>query len=182
MDLKMEDIRYTVADIMELPDRVRAELIDGYMYMMAPPNRIHQDIVAKFVKEIGNYIEKKGGECKVYPAPFGVFLSNDEENYVEPDISVICDRSKLQSDGCHGAPDWIIEILSPASIRMDCFIKLNKYRMSGVREYWIADPKTKTVRVYDFMADKEYNYTFSDTINVRIYGDLDLTLADLDEV
>ena len=179
MDLRIEDVKYTVSDIMALPQGERAELIDGYIYMMAPPNRIHQDIVAKLVKDIGNYIDKKGGNCRVYPAPFGVFLNNDDENYVEPDISVICDRGKLQVDGCHGAPDWIIEVLSQGSRHIDLFVKLNKYRTAGVREYWIIDPMTETARVYDFMKDKEYNYAFKDDIKVRIYEDLELSFADL---
>ena len=94
MDLSRETT-YTVADIYNLPEGQRAELIDGQMYMMAPPKRIHQELVSQFTKVIGQYIDSHGGRCKVYPAPFAVLLNSDDRNYVEPDISVICDEGKL---------------------------------------------------------------------------------------
>ncbi|MBR5361222.1 MAG: Uma2 family endonuclease [Lachnospiraceae bacterium] len=176
MDTRIEDVRYTVSDIMALPDRVRAELIDGEMYMMAPPKLIHQKIIVKLTMDIANYIENKGGDCEVIPAPFGVFINKDDENYVEPDISVICDKSKLDEEGCHGAPDWIVEVVSPTSRKMDCLIKLNKYRTAGVREYWIVDPQTQKVRVYFFPEKEEKEYGFSDMIKVRIYDDLNISM------
>ena len=86
---------YTIDDIYALPDGQRAELIDGQMYMMAPPRRVHQELVGQFMKIIGQYIDSHNGQCKVYPAPFAVFLNEDDKNYVEPDIYVICDRDKL---------------------------------------------------------------------------------------
>ena len=104
---------YTIDAIYALPDGERAELIDGRIYMMAPPNTMHQNLVSEFTITIGNYIRSKGGNCKVFPAPFAVFLNNDNQNYVEPDISVICDKNKLDDRGCHGAPDWVIEVVSP---------------------------------------------------------------------
>ena len=97
---------YTIEDIYALPDGQRAELIDGKMYMMAPPRRIHQELVGQFTKIIGQYIDAHGGLCKIYPAPFAVFLNADDRNYVEPDISVVCDRNKLDEYGCSGAPDF----------------------------------------------------------------------------
>ena len=141
---------YTIEDIYVLPDGQRAELIDGTMYMMAPPKRIHQEIVIELSTVINTYIKNKRGECKVYPAPFAVFLNSDDKNYVEPDISVICDKTKLTDDGCNGAPDWIIEVVSPSSRRMDYILKLFKYRSAGVREYWIVDPDKNRVTVYNF--------------------------------
>jgi len=99
---------YTVEDIYTLPEGQRAELIDGQIYDMAPPNRTHQRIVSQLTKIIGQYIDRKQGSCEVYPAPFAVFLNKDSKNYVEPDISVICDKEKLDDRGCNGAPDWII--------------------------------------------------------------------------
>ena len=95
---------YTIEDIYALPDGQRAELIDGRMYMMAPPNTRHQSLVSEFTVTIGSYIRSKGGNCKVFPAPFAVFLNKDDQNYVEPDISVICDKSKLNDKGCTAAP------------------------------------------------------------------------------
>ena len=134
MALAQEKV-YTIHDIYALPDGERAELIDGKIYNMTPPKRIHQKLVAQLTKLIGNYIEAKDGDCEVYPAPFAVFLNEDDKTYVEPDISVICDKNKLDDRGCFGAPDWIIEIVSPSTERMDYGIKLFKYRSAKVREY-----------------------------------------------
>lgn len=134
---------YTIDDIYALTEGTRAELIDGQIYYMAPPGRRHQKIAGKLFAAIAHYIDSKGGSCEPYIAPFAVFLNEDDRNYVEPDISVICDTSKLTDKGCDGAPDWIIEIVSPGSRRMDYFIKLFKYRTAGVHEYWIVDPAKK---------------------------------------
>ena len=171
---------YTIDDIYALPDGQRAELIDGQMYMMAPPNTKHQKISWKLHQKIGNYISSKGGNCDVYAAPFAVFLNEDDLNYVEPDISVICDKNKIDDRGCNGAPDWIIEIVSPSSQQMDYGIKLFKYRTAKVREYWIVNPLKQTVIVYDFEQEKETKqYSFDDTISVCIYDDLDINIAEL---
>ena len=98
---------------------------------------------------IGNYINSKGGSCKVYPAPFAVKLFEDDSKIiVEPDISVICDPNKLTDRGCTGAPDWIIEIVSPSNSSNDYIRKLNLYADAGVREYWIVDPISKKIFVY----------------------------------
>lgn len=171
---------YTIEDIYALPEGQRAELIDGRMYMMAPPIRIHQQLVSQFTKVIGNYIDAKHGTCEVYPAPFAVFLNEDDMNYVEPDISVICDKDKLTDKGCNGAPDWVIEITSPSTSRTDYGIKLFKYRSAGVREYWIVNPQKKTVLVYDLEQDKRSDlYDFEDTISSCIYDDLKINIAEL---
>ena len=98
---------YTINDIYALPEGTRAELIDGQIYYMAPPSRRHQKIAGKLFAAISHYIDSKGGSCEPYIAPFAVFLNEDDTNYVEPDISVICDTSKLTDKGCDGAPDWI---------------------------------------------------------------------------
>lgn len=171
---------YTIEDIYTLPDGQRAELIDGQMYMMAPPVRIHQKLVSQFTKIIGSYIDSKHGDCEVYPAPFAVFLNEDDRNYVEPDISVICDKNKLNEKGCNGAPDWIIEITSPSNPEHDYGIKLFKYRTAGVREYWIVNPQKQTVTVFDFETDEKSNqYSFEDTVPVCIYDDLSIRVEDL---
>lgn len=113
------------------------------------------------------------GKCQVLLAPFAVFL-NDEKNYVEPDISVICDPDKIDDDGCHGAPDWIVEIVSPGSRRMDYMIKLFKYRSAGVREYWIVDPEKNRIIVYNFADDTMMEYAFGDAVKAGIYNDLEI--------
>ena len=146
MPLPKEQL-YTVEDIYNLPEGQRAELIDGMIFDMAPPSRIHQKISGQLHKSIANYIDRNNGSCEVYAAPFAVFLNADDKNYVEPDISVVCDKNKLSDRGCEGAPDWIIEITSPSSQRMDYLTKLWKYRSSGVREYWIVNPLKETVQV-----------------------------------
>lgn len=178
MSLPQEKL-YTTADIYDLPEGQRAELIDGQIYYMAPPNRRHQKISSQLHGKIWNYISSKNGSCEVYSAPFAVFLNEDDRNYVEPDISVICDPEKLTDRGCTGAPDWIIEIVSPSSRRMDYFVKLFKYRSSGVREYWIVDPDKKQIIAYDFINDDMNQYTFADSVKVGIYEDLVIDFAEI---
>lgn len=166
--LRKEEI-YTIEDIYALPDGERAELIDGKIYYISPPGRMHQKISWKLHQTIANYIDSKNGGCEVYAAPFAVFLNADDINYVEPDISVICDLSKLDDKGCYGAPDWIIEIVSPSSKPRDYMTKLFKYRTAGVREYWIVDPDKQMVMVYLFEKDNVEQYNFEEDIPVGIY-------------
>lgn len=162
---------YTVKDIEALPEGKRAELIDGRMYEMASPSRVHQRLLGAMYRVIANYMEEWDGSCEVYLAPFAVYINNDEYNYVEPDIVVICSEDKLDEKGCHGAPDWAIEIVSPSSIKMDRKIKLFKYRTAGVREYWIVDPAEKAVEVHLFTGDEVKAYTFQESVPVGIYED-----------
>ena len=171
---------YTLEDLYALPDGERAELIDGHLYNMAPPNRMHQKISGKLHQTIANYISAKNGSCEVYAAPFSVFLNKDDKNYVEPDLSVICDDSKLDDKGCVGAPDWIIEITSPSNPETDYGIKLYKYRTAGVREYWIVNPSSRTVNVYNFESESGTGqYLFDEAIPVNIYEDLNIKISDL---
>ena len=171
---------YTVEDIYALPDGQRAELIDGQIYDMAPPSYLHQKLVMELSATIRDYIKSHGGPCEVLPAPFAVFLNQDNHNYVEPDVSVICDPGKINDRGCNGAPDFIIEIVSPSSQRMDYLTKLFKYRTAGVREYWIVNPMKETVQTYLFGDIEDFNqYSFDDEIPVGIYNDLKICIADL---
>lgn len=166
--LKMEEI-YTIDDIYALPDGQRAELIDGHIYYMAPPSRTHQRILLSLSRTIADYIDSHNGECEVDIAPFAVFLNDDDRNYVEPDISVICDKKKLDDKGCHGAPDWIIEIVSPGNKSVDYFTKLFKYRTSGVREYWIVDYSKELIMVYRFEKETMEQFSFGENVPVGIY-------------
>lgn len=168
---------FTIEDIYNLPEGERAELIDGQIYMMAPPSRRHQEIIGSLYRKIADYIDMKRGAYKVYLAPFAVFLNNNNVNYVEPDISIICDKNKLDDKGCNGAPDWIIEIVSPSSKRMDYYIKLFKYRTAGVREYWIVDPIREMILVYNFENDDYEQYSFSEIVKVRIYDDFEINFT-----
>ncbi len=144
----LQNKRYGLQDIYDLPDGRRAELLDGQIYMMAPPTTAHQRILNFVSTEVNLYIRKIKGKCEVFPAPFAVFPDADEEKYFEPDISVVCDSEKIDEKGCHGAPDWIAEIVSPSSRNMDYYLKLSEYKKAGVKEYWIIDPVKEIVLVY----------------------------------
>ena len=171
---------YTLEDIYNLPEGQRAELINGKLYNMAPPSRIHQELVSQFIKILGNHIDLKDGPCKVYPAPFAVFLNADEETYVEPDITVICNENNLTDRGCEGAPDFIIEIVSPSSRKMDYSTKMVLYSDSGVREYWIVDPVKERTTIYRYEEDvAPMIIPFDQTIQVGIYNDLQIKITDL---
>lgn len=173
---------YTIDDIYDLPDGTRAELIDGQIYYMAPPSRKHQDIAGELFGIIREYIKSKDGSCRPYIAPFAVFLNRNDKNYVEPDISIICDPGKLHDKGCIGAPDWIIEIISLGSRQMDYYTKLFKYRASGVKEYWIVDPEKDRILVYNFETEKTGDYTFSDSVKAGIYDDLYIDFSGISEL
>lgn len=172
----------TIHDIYALPEGERAELIDGQIYYMAPPTRKHQQITGELFAMIREYIKAGSGPCEVDIAPFAVFLNKDDVNYVEPDISVICDPDKLTEKGCYGAPDWIIEVVSPGSRQTDYFTKLFKYRTAGVREYWIVDPEKNRILVYDFDARNTGDYTFSDRVKAGIYENLYINFSDISQL
>ena len=167
-------------DIEELPEGVRAELIDGQMFYMATPSRKHQGLVGNLFGEIFAYLNQNKGKCAVYPAPFAVYLNEDNRTYLEPDITVVCDRDKLDDRGCHGAPDFVAEILSPSSRSRDCLLKLIRYREAGVREYWIVDPERETVMVYDFAENKVGSYTFGDKVRVNLFPGLEIDFGGMD--
>lgn len=173
--LEKEEI-YTVEDIYALPDGERAELIDGKIYYMAPPNTRHQMLVSDLHYQIKDYIKKNHGGCEVFPAPFAVFLNRDSKNYVEPDLSVICDRHKITEQGCNGAPDWALEIVSPGSRKMDYYKKLFQYRTAGVREYWIVDPEKRVTIVYDFAHDNMEEYPFGQDMPAGIFEGLSIRI------
>ena len=147
---------------------------------MAPPTATHQFILFELSLTIGTFIKNNKGSCQVALAPFAVFLNDDNQNYVEPDLSVICNLSKIDEKGCHGAPDWIIEIVSPASRKMDYLLKLFKYRSAGVREYWIVDIAKNRITVYNFNHDYSIEeYSFTDTVKAGIYEDLSIDFSEI---
>lgn len=187
MALPAEKARYTFADALSWDENTCIELIDGEAYMMAPPSRIHQKVSVAITSQLYNFLE--GKKCEVYPAPFGVRLFEKDgdtpENVntmVEPDISVVCDTSKLDKHGCKGAPDLVIEILSPSTLRHDYFVKLALYQRAGVREYWIVSPENRTVQVYTLdngvLTPREF-YGSGDVARVNI---LDGCFIDLGKV
>ena len=153
MALPAEKERYTFADVLAWEENERAEIINGEAVMMAPPTTAHQLISGEIFRQLANYLE--GKKCRVIPAPFAVRLfekdgdsPDDVDTMVEPDISVICDRGKLDGKGCKGAPDMVVEILSPSTRRHDRLVKLDLYQRAGVLEYWIVDPEYKSVQVF----------------------------------
>lgn len=176
----LKNDHYTSEDYWNLPEEKRAELINGKFYDMAPPSRIHQKLVMELSATIREYIKKNHGSCEVYPAPFAVNLDADDKDWVEPDVSVICDPNKLTDRGCSGAPDLIFEIVSPASRKMDYSLKNMIYSQAGVREYWIVDPAKEKVVVYCYENDSDpCLYSFDADVPVGIYPGLTIRIRDL---
>lgn len=151
---------YTFADYDRWPEDERWELIEGVPYAMTAPLRVHQKIVFELGRQVGNHLY--GKTCEAYVAPFGVRLpKNDEadervDTVVEPDIVVVCDKSKLDRKGCRGAPDWVVEVLSPSTGVHDMNTKRNLYERHGIREYWIIHPDERWVMVYTLSAQGTY--------------------------
>lgn len=156
-----------------LPENRRVEVFDSVIYDMASPSQIHQTLSMELSNIIYNYLKNKKGPCQVFSAPFDVKLSDKPLTIVQPDIMVICDKNKLDGKRCNGAPDFIIEIVSPANSSDDYIRKLYYYKNAGVREYWIVDPRRKTVTVNYFEGDiVSVQYPFDSIIKVNIYDDL----------
>ncbi|MCX7095905.1 MAG: Uma2 family endonuclease [Methylobacter sp.] len=152
--------KYTYADYAQWPEDERWELIDGVPYAMTAPQRLHQKIVSELSRQVGNYLQ--GKPCEVYVAPFDVRLPRQDEadakveTVVQPDLSVICDPSKLDKQGCRGAPDWIIEVLSPSTALKDMNTKRGLYQRHGVQEYWIIHPEDRWTLIYTLDAQGRY--------------------------
>lgn len=173
---KKEEI-YTSKDYWALPEGIRAELIDGALYDMAPPSRVHQKIAMFLSTKFNTHIRDHKGKCEVYAAPFAVNLDAQDKNWVEPDISVICDTDKLTDRGCEGAPDLVVEIVSPGSRTHDYSIKNVLYLEAGVREYWIVDPEREISTVYRYSEDAAPNlYSFKVPIPCMVFPDLKVIL------
>lgn len=177
---QLKSTTYTIEDIYALPEGERAELIGGQLYMMAPPSYLHQTLCMEIAGTIREYIRSHNGSCQVIPAPLAVNLHTDDKTYVEPDISVVCDRSKITKKGISGAPDFIVEIVSPGSRKMDYITKSSLYADAGVREYWIVDPARERTTIYRYEEDAAPMIVpFEQPVTVGIYGDLEITISDL---
>ena len=169
---------YHMDDIEKLEEGVRAELINGRLYMLGAPNRIHQYILTEMLFQIKMHIQKNKGRCHVYPAPFDVKLFGDDSTNVQPDITVICDTDKLTDRGCSGAPEWLIEIVSSSNFKHDYVTKLMLYQMAGVKEYWIVDPKEEMVYVHDFEnAKNSRSYLFDEVITSNTLKGLEIKIS-----
>lgn len=163
-----------------LPEEKRVEIFEGVVYDMASPSQIHQTLSMELSNTIYNYIKSKKGSCQVFSAPFDVKLSDKPLTIVKPDIMVICDKNKLDGKRCNGAPDFIIEIVSPGNPADDYIRKLYYYKNYGVREYWIVDPRRKTISVNFFESNiVSVPYPFDSIIKVNIYDDLYINFSDI---
>lgn len=165
-----------------LPEDVRAEVFDGQLFDMASPSQAHQTISVELSTMINMYLKRKKGPCRVFHAPFDVKLSDRPLTIVQPDIMIVCDKSKLDGKRCNGAPDFIIEIISPGNPSDDYIRKLYYYKNAGVREYWIVDPRTKKVIVY-YLEQPDFRmeaYTFQDKVRVSIFEDLWIDFRELE--
>ena len=171
---------YDGEDIERLSAGTRAELMNGKLYMLAAPNRLHQYLVTELVYALTSHIRKKEGNCQVYTAPFDVRLFGDDSTIVQPDIAVICRRDILTEEGCCGAPDWVIEIVSESNSSHDYVRKLIQYQKAVVREYWIIDPVQRLISVFNFEdARKSAQYTYEDTVPSGVLGGLEIQFREL---
>ena len=141
---------YTLDDYYALPDEQRVELIDGYFYDMSSPTFGHQSIGGEIHRQIANYIMEHGGDCRPFIAPVDVQLDCDNKTMVQPDVGIVCDPSKIKRFGIYGAPDFLVEVISPSTKKKDYALKLSKYMEAGVREYWILDFRQEKILVYFF--------------------------------
>ena len=161
---------YTIEDYYNLPDEHRVELIDGVIYDMTAPTYVHQGFGGEIYAFFRDYIRKNKGKCMAFISPADIQLDRDNKTMVQPDVFVICDRDKLKKRVLFGAPDLVVEILSPSTRKKDIVIKTRKYRLAGVREYWIVDPMHKQICVHEFAKnDITALYSFDDCVPVGIW-------------
>ena len=183
MTLHKRQGEYTIRDYYNLPEDVRAELIDGVIYYMSAPTSLHQIIASAMHYEIKKYIEKKGGKCLPLMSPVDVRLDGDDKTMVQPDLLILCDLNKLKRWGIMGAPDFVLEVLSQSTRKKDCVKKVQKYADAGVKEYWVIDPMGKNMLVYNFMGE-EYPeiYSLNETVSMHMYnGELQIDLGKVAE-
>lgn len=163
-----------------LPENRRVEVYENIVYDMASPSQIHRTISMELSNIIYNYIKSKKGPCQVFSAPFDVKLSDKPLTIVQPDIMIICNKDQLDGKRCNGAPDFIIEIVSPSNPADDYIRKLYYYKNYGVREYWIVDPHRKTITL-NYFEDNIISvpYSFDAIIKVNIYDDLFINFSEI---
>lgn len=179
MPLPRDDF-YTSEDYWNLPDDIRSDLIYGTLHIRKTPYRIHQQLLGAIYCIISDYLKNFCPEYDLIMGPFGVNPDGDNQNWVEPDCSVVCAGDKLNDRCCIGAPDWIIEIVSFDTRKTDYIEKTYLYAQSGVREYWIIDPEKQQTTVYHF--EKDYSpmfYPFDQSVSVGIFEELNIVISDL---
>jgi Uma2 family endonuclease len=193
-DVPLVITHYTYHEYKHWPEDFRCEIIDGQIFMMAAPTALHQGLLVEIVAMFHNFLDDK--PCRAYVAPYDVRLlaaigddydgNEDDDTVVQPDMVVVCDEKKRFREGCHGAPDLVLEILSPSTRMKDLTLKKRRYREAGVREYWVLDPDNHSLRVYTLCVDDGKNqyrqiaYTEADTVQIGIFdGALSVNLAEL---
>lgn len=184
MPALQSQVEFTTLEQYEsLPEDVRVEVFDGQIYDMSSPSQDHQTISTELTTILNTYIKGKSGSCRVFHAPFDVKLNDNPLTIVQPDLMIVCDRDKLDGKRCNGAPDFIIEIVSPGNATDDYIRKLYYYKNYGVREYWIVDARRKTVTVNYFEGDiVNVQYSFDAIIKVNIYDDLYIDFSEIQEL
>lgn len=161
---------FTIEDYYAIPEDVRVELIDGVIYYMATPTTNHQHLVIEIAYTLMNHVKKNKGRCNVLVSPLSVQLDCDDKTMVQPDVLVVCDENKISKKGIFGAPDLVVEVLSPSTRKKDMSIKLAKYMGAGVREYWLVDPDARRIIVYNWEQEEILNiYGFEDKVPVGIF-------------
>ncbi len=172
---------YTIEDYLALPEERRVELIDGVFYDMSAPRTDHQLVAGQIYAMLLAYISQQKGNCVPFIAPSDVQLDRDDKTIVQPDVFIVCDRSRILGSRIYGAPDFVVEILSPSTSKKDRYIKTKKYKYAGVREYWLVDIPRQIILVYEFKEDDNdlvTIYHFSDNVPVGIYeGDCTINFA-----
>lgn len=176
---------YTLEDYLAFPEEQRVELIDGVIYDMGAPTSVHQMITGEVFRQVSNYIHEKKVPCIPFSAPTDVQLNCDNRTIVQPDLLIVCDRSKINRNRVFGAPDFVLEVLSPSTKNKDIFIKSTKYMEAGVKEYWIVDPMKKTIMTYDFRTPEDAlirMYTFEDKVAMALSeGELVIDFSEIAE-
>ena len=171
---------YNLQDIDALSEGTHAELIDGKLFLLATPTRIHQFLVGELLFAIKSHIRNNQGACHVYTSPFAVRLFADDSTYVEPDVAVICNKDKLTEKGLNGAPDIAIEVVSPGNANHDYVTKLDKYQRAGVREYWIINPEIEKTLVMNFENPANTGeYDFEETLTSGVLEGLEICIKEL---
>ncbi len=174
---------YTIEDYYALPETCRVELIDGVIYNMAAPSYGHQGVGGELFFQFRRYIMERKGSCFPFMSPIDVQLDQDDKTIVQPDVIVACDRDKIKKQVYYGAPDLVVEVLSPSNTLKEQNLKYHKYKNAGVREYWVVDPHKQVVAVHDFEhGGAPVVYTFKDKVPVGIFaGELEIDFAELYE-
>lgn len=178
--LQQQSVRITLEEYEALPEDTRAEVFGGQIYYMASPSEIHQTISTELTTILNIYIKSRKSSCKVFHAPFDVKLDDEPLTIVQPDLMIVCDKDKLDGKRCNGAPDFIIEIVSPGNPSDDYIRKAYYYKNYGVREYWIVDPRRKIITINYFEGNLvSVQYPFDSSIKVNIYDDLFINFSEI---